>query len=41
MQDVIVFHNWKERKCGVRDYQPDSAGVLVEANFADNTLISW
>ena len=36
-----VLQNWKERKCGVRDHQPDSAGVLTAVSYSEQTLLSW
>ena len=36
-----VLQNWKERKCGVRDHQPDNAGVLIAAGYSSQILFSW
>ena len=46
VKDIVVgnkkvLQNWKERKCGLLDYQPDNAGVLITAAFSQSTLISW
>lgn len=36
-----IFQNWKERKCGVKDHQPDNAGVLIAASYSEQTMLSW